>query len=56
MRGRGAGGWDGPGRVKGTWENNDNEYLRVRYGAGSRGTAIENTKKSEMGGRGIGLV
>lgn len=56
MRGRGAGGWDGPGRVKGTWENNANEYLRVGYGAGSRGTAIENTKKSEMGGRGIGLV
>jgi hypothetical protein len=36
--------------------NNASKYVRVGDGAGSRGKAVENTKKSEMGGRGIGLV
>ena len=44
-----AGGWDGPGRGKGALENNDSEYVRVGDGAGSRGTAIENTKKAKWG-------
>jgi len=43
------GGWDGPGRGKGTWENNASQYVRVGDGAGSRGTAIENTKKAKWG-------
>jgi hypothetical protein len=35
------------GRGKRTWENNVSEYVRVGDGAGSRGTAIENTKKAK---------
>jgi len=41
------------------WKNNAGEYLRVGNGAGSRGTAIESTKKAKWSrgtrlGRGMG--
>jgi hypothetical protein len=44
-------GW--PGRGKWIWENNASEYLRVGDGAGSRGIAIENTKRAKWG---VGLI
>jgi hypothetical protein len=45
----GAGGWDGPGRGGGAWENNASEYVMVGDGTGGRGTAIESTKKAKWG-------
>jgi hypothetical protein len=44
-----VGGWDGPDRGKGTWENNASEYIRVGDGAGSMGIAIESIKKAKWG-------
>jgi hypothetical protein len=42
-------GWDGPGRGKGTWENNTSVYISVGDGAGSMGIVIESIKKAKWG-------